>query len=64
MRPRDAGVVWLGAAILFATILGCVTTIVLAWRHADTPLETGSGNVLKMTLRHSAATPPPAKEHR
>ena len=70
MRSRDAGawfrqpVVWLGAAILVASIAGCIITIVLAVRHADTPVETGSGNVLKVPLRHSAATPPPAQERR
>jgi len=38
---------------------------VLAMRHADTPIETGSGNVLKVPLRHSAAaTPSPAQENR
>ena len=47
MRSRDAGawfrqpVVWLGAAILVASIAGCIVTIVLAARHADTPVETG-----------------------
>jgi sugar phosphate permease len=70
MRSRDAGawfqqpVVWLGAAILVASIAGCIVTIVLAMRHADTPVETGSGTILKIPLRHSAATPPPAQERR
>jgi hypothetical protein len=70
MRSRDAGawfqqpVFWLGAAILVASIAGCIITIVLAMRHADTPVEAGSGNVLKVPLRHSAATPPPTQERR
>jgi len=70
MRSRDAGawfqqpVVWLGAAILVASIAACVITIVLAMRHADTPTETGSGNILKIPLRHPAATPPAAQERR
>jgi sugar phosphate permease len=70
MSSRDPGawfqqpVAWLGMAILVASITGCIITIVLAARHADTPIETGSGNVLKIPLRHSAATPPPAQERR
>ena len=69
MRSRDAGawfqqpVVWLGATILVASIAGCIITIVLAARHADTPVETGS-TVLKVPLRHPAVTPPPAQEGR
>jgi sugar phosphate permease len=70
MRPRVAGawfqqpVIWLGAAVLAASIAACIVTIVLAVRLADTPVETGSNNILKMPLRHSAATPPPAQERR
>jgi hypothetical protein len=45
-----------------ASIVVCILTIVLAARHADTPVETGGGNVLKVPLRHSAATSPPAQE--
>jgi hypothetical protein len=33
-------------------------------RHADTPIETGVDSELKVPLRHSAATPPPAQERR
>ena len=70
MRSRDAGawsrqpVVWLGATILVASIAACIITIVLAVRYADAPVETGGGSVLKVPLRHSAATPPPAQERR
>jgi sugar phosphate permease len=70
MRPRVAGawfqqpVIWLGAAVLAASIAACIVTIVLAVRLADTPVETGSNNILKMPLRHLAATPPPAQERR
>jgi sugar phosphate permease len=46
-------VVWLGALILTASIAGCVVMIVLAWRHADTPVETGGGSVMKVPLRHA-----------
>jgi hypothetical protein len=67
---RDAGawfrqpVAWLGAAILVASIAGCIVTIVLAVRHADTPIETGSGDVLKVPLRHSPVLSPPPQQSR
>jgi hypothetical protein len=54
-------VVWLGAVILVASVIGCVATIVLAWRHADTPVETTGGNVMKVPLRHSAVATSPAR---
>ena len=54
-------VVWLGAVILVASVVGCVATIVLAWRHADTPVETTGGNVMKVPLRHSAVATSPAR---
>ena len=31
---------WLCALIFAASLLGCITTIVLAWRHADVPVGT------------------------
>ncbi len=67
---RDAGawfrqpLVWLGALILVASIAGCVATIVLAWRHADTPIETGGLSVMKVPLRNSADAPRPAEQAR
>ena len=61
-RPRDAWfrqpVVWLGALILAASLAGCAAMIVLAWRHADAPVETGGGSVLKVPLRHSTGAAP------
>ncbi|MET0731636.1 MAG: hypothetical protein ABW054_01065 [Casimicrobiaceae bacterium] len=59
-----APVAWLAAAILVASIAACIVTIVLAARHADVPIETGSGNVLKVPLRHPPATQPPAQQNR
>lgn len=65
-RPSDAWfrqpVVWLGALILAASLAGCVAMLVLAWRHADAPVETGGGSVLKVPLRHSPGATP--GEHR
>ena len=31
-------VLWLGALIFLASLLGCIATIVLAWRYADVPI--------------------------
>jgi len=33
-------VLWLGALILAASVIGCIATIVLAWRLADVPVAT------------------------
>jgi hypothetical protein len=69
-RVRGAGawfrqpVAWLATLILVASVVGCVVTIVLAWRHADTPVETTGGNVMKVPLRHSAVGTSPAHEER
>jgi len=60
VKPRDADawfrqpIVWLGTAVLYASIVGCIVTIVLATRHADTPVATGSDSVLKVPLRNAA----------
>ena len=45
-------VLWLGAAIFLASLVGCIATIVLAWRHADAPVETAGGTVMKVPMRH------------
>ena len=41
---------WVGAAILVAALVACVVTIVLAARHADTPVETTGVRVMKVPL--------------
>jgi hypothetical protein len=70
MRSREAGawfqqpVVWLGAAILVASITGCIITIVLAARHADNEIPTSGGHVLKVPLQGTVAAPPPKQERR
>jgi hypothetical protein len=45
-------VLWLGALIFVASLLGCVVTIVLAWRYADTPFETTGAGVMKVPTEH------------
>ena len=41
-------VVWLGALIFVASLVGCIATIVLAWRHADVPVGTTGATVMKV----------------
>jgi len=47
-------VVWLGALIFLASLVGCIATIVLAWRHADAPVETAGGSVMKVPTGYRA----------
>lgn len=67
---RDPGawsrqpVVWLGALILGATIVGCVVTIVIALRFADPPVDTHGGQAMNVPLRHSAEAATSAQEQR
>lgn len=52
--PRDAWyrqpIVWVGAAVLVASIAGCVWLIVVAERHADPPLPVEGLQILKVPL--------------
>jgi hypothetical protein len=67
---RDPGawsrqpVVWLGALILAASIVGCVVTIVLALRFPDPPVETHGGQAMTAPLQRSADATPPARDSR
>ncbi|HKE40341.1 MAG TPA: hypothetical protein VKG21_10920 [Casimicrobiaceae bacterium] len=67
---RDTGawfrqpVVWLGALILAATIVGCMAMIVLAWRYPDPPVANNGGQAIHVPLRHAADATPPARETR
>jgi len=67
---RDPGawsrqpVVWLGALILAASIVGCVVTIVLALRFPDPPVETRGGQAMTLPLQRSADATPPAHDSR
>ncbi len=62
---------WLGSFVLAASLAGCAWMIVLAARYPDPPLDTGSGQILKMPLREappsasaSAAAPPASASSR
>lgn len=50
-------VLWLGALVFGASLGGCVLMIVLGARHADDPLPTAGGEIMKMPLARPA--PPP-----
>lgn len=68
-RPRDAGsawyrqpIVWVGAAVLAASLAGCVWLIVVAERYADPALPATELQILKMPLTRVPAQetePPP-----
>ena len=67
---RDPGawsrqpVVWLGAVILAASIVGCVVTIVLALRFPDPPIDTRGSRAINAPLQRSADAAPPAQNSR
>jgi hypothetical protein len=57
-------VVWLGALILAASIVGCVVTIMLALRFPDPPVDVVGDKAMSVPLRHSADSAPAAREAR
>ena len=46
-------IIWLGAAIMAATIAACIATITLAWLHPDPPLPPRTTEVMKVPLEHA-----------
>lgn len=48
-------VVWLGALIFAASLAGCVLMIVLGARHADEPIATRQGEILRVPTAKRAA---------
>jgi hypothetical protein len=54
-------VLWLGAAILVASLAGCVWMIVLGARHADTPVEGAHPHTLLDMPVHGAGNASPAR---
>lgn len=57
-------VVWLGALILAASIVGCVVMIVLAFRFADALVSTGGSHAMNVPLQRSADGAAPARHSR
>lgn len=47
-------ILWLGAAIFFASLAGCIGMIVLGARYGDEALPVTSERLLKMPAAHSA----------
>ena len=50
-------VVWLGAAVFLASVIGCVVMIVLAGRHDDPAAGAGVEYLLKMPVNRLPAEP-------
>jgi hypothetical protein len=46
-------ILWLGFAILLASVAGCIHMIVLGTRYAEEPLPVGGEILLKMPAAHS-----------
>jgi hypothetical protein len=44
-------ILWLGAAIFFGSLAGCIHVVVLGSRYADEPLPVVSDYLLKMPTR-------------
>lgn len=57
-------VVWLGALILAASIVGCIVMIVLAFRFADAPIHTEGGHAMNVPLQRSADAAAPVQHSR
>lgn len=54
-------IVWLGAAVLAASIAGCIWLIVVAERYADPPLPVEGMKILAVPLKRPPQTPGPPK---
>ena len=52
-------IVWVGAAVLAASIAGCVWLIVVAERYVDPPLPETGIEILKMPLARQQPTAEP-----
>lgn len=47
-------ILWLGAAIFFASLAGCIGMVVLGSRYAEEPLAVSGERLLKMPTAHAA----------
>lgn len=50
VKAHRLPIVWLAAAILVATLAGCIVTIVIAQRHPDAPSSAHQDSLLNMPL--------------
>ena len=50
-------VLWLGAAILLASLAGCIVMLMLAARHADTPLPKAAAEVMRVPVARPVPEP-------
>jgi hypothetical protein len=56
-RWHHASILWLGAVLFAASLLGCLLTIVLAVRNADPALEVGGDSLLDVPAAHAVREP-------
>jgi len=52
-------VLWLGAAILLASLAGCIVMLMLAARHADAPLPQAGREILRVPVARPPSTVEP-----
>lgn len=64
VRASRQPLVWLGALILAASIVGCVVMIVLAFRFADPPVDTAGRHAMNVPLQRSADATAPVQPDR
>ena len=55
-------VLWLGAAILLASLAGCIVMLMLAARHADAPLPKAGMEILRVPVARPVPGADPAIE--
>jgi hypothetical protein len=53
-------VVWLGAAIFLASLIGCLVMIVLAGRHDDPAAGAAADYLMKVPIKRLPVHPPPS----
>jgi hypothetical protein len=56
-RWHHSSILWLGAALFAASLLGCILTIVLAARHADPTLDIRGVQLLNVPAAHAVREP-------
>lgn len=52
------GIVWLAAAILAASVAGCIWLVVVGLRYVDPPLPQAGPQILKVPIAPSSLPPP------
>ena len=57
-------VLWLGAAILLASLAGCIVMLMLAARHADAPMPKAGLEILRVPVARPSSAEPVMRDAR